>query len=340
MEETHYTLLELPENATDEEIKKSYRKLSLKYHPDRNGGNPEMVSKFQKINEAYEVLGDAGNRKNYDMRKNPFMQNIGQAEGDMNDILSALFGGMGGLGGIHRMHVNGMNMGGMGGMMGGMPMGGMTMGGININGMNMGGMMGGMGPNIRVFQNGVPVNMQSFEKPQPIIINITINFEQVLNGANIPVECERWLIENNTKMFEKETLYINIPKGIDDNEIIMLADKGHIVNEQIKGDVKIFIKVDKHNDFERNGLDLLMHKTITLKEALCGFSFDLKYVNDKIYTINNKNGNIISPEYKKIIPGMGLSRDNHVGNLIIHFHIIFPEVLSANIINTLNELLP
>ena len=134
MEETHYTLLELPETATDEEIKKSYRKLSLKYHPDRNGGNPEMVAKFQKINEAYEVLGDAGTRKNYDARKNPFMQNIGHAENDMNDILSALFGGMGGMGqmggmgGIHRVNINGM--GPMGMNMG-------HMGGININGMRL-----------------------------------------------------------------------------------------------------------------------------------------------------------------------------------------------------------
>lgn len=316
-EDTHYQLLELPENATDEEIKKAYRKLSLKYHPDRNGGNPEMVSKFQKINEAYEILGDAGSRKNYDMRKNPFMQNIGHAEHDMNDILSALFGGMGGLGG----------------------MGGMGMHRVNINAMGGMGCMG-MGPNIRVFQNGMPINMQSFQKPPPIVINIIINFEQVLNGANIPVECERWLIENDTKMFEKETLYINIPKGIDDNEIIMLADKGNIVNEHVKGDVKIFIKVEKNNDFERIGLDLLMHKMITLKEALCGFSFELKYVNDKIYTINNKNGNIISPEYKKLIPGMGLSRENHVGNLIIHFHIIFPEMLTTETVNALAELLP
>jgi len=316
-EDTHYQLLELPENATDEEIKKAYRKLSLKYHPDRNGGNPEMVSKFQKINEAYEILGDAGSRKTYDMRKNPFMHNIGHVEHDMNDILSALFGGMGGLGG----------------------MGGMGMHRVNINAMGgMGGM--GMGPNIRVFQNGMPINMQSFQKPPPIVINIIINFEQVLNGANIPVECERWLIENDTKMFEKETLYINIPKGIDDNEIIMLADKGNIVNEHVKGDVKIFIKVEKNNDFERIGLDLLMHKMITLKEALCGFSFELKYVNDKIYTINNKNGNIISPEYKKLIPGMGLSRENHVGNLIIHFHIIFPEMLPTETVNALAELLP
>jgi len=325
MEDTHYETLELQETATDEEIKKSYRKLSLKYHPDRNGGNLEMVAKFQKINEAYEILGDPTSKKNYDARKNPFMQNIGHAEHDMNDILSALFGGMGGMPGMS-MH----NMGGMGGMGGIHNMGGIHR--VHINGMNE---MGG----IRVFQNGMPINIRGFQKPPPITINITINFEQVLNGANIPVECERWLIENDTKMFEKETLYINIPKGIDDNEIIMLTDKGNIVNEQNKGDVKIFIKVEKNNDFERNGLDLLMHKTITLKEALCGFSFDLKYVNDKIYTINNKNGNIISPEYKKIIPGMGLSRDNHIGNLIIHFHIIFPDILAQDIINKLNELL-
>ena len=84
---------------------------------------------------------------------------------------------------------------------------------------------------------------------------------------------------------------------------------------------------------------MLVHKHISLKEALCGFSFELKYVNDKVFTINNNGGNIIQPEYRKVIPKLGLVRDEHVGNLIIIFHIQFPEKLELEVIEQLKNLL-
>ena len=82
-----------------------------------------------------------------------------------------------------------------------------------------------------------------------------------------------------------------------------------------------------------------MHKNISLKESLCGFSFDLKYINGKTYTINNLPGNIIPPEYQKVIPNMGLTREGHTGNLIIHFHTKFPETLSNESIEALSKIL-
>jgi DnaJ-class molecular chaperone len=318
-----YEILEVPETASMEEIKKSYRTLSLKYHPDRNLGKPEMVAKFQKINEAYEILGDEQKRKEHDMmNKNPFAHMMGG------------------------MHMGGMHMGGMPGM----HMGGMHMDqGIdeifsNLFGMQFGGGMPGMqmhgGPNIRIFRNGVPVNIQQqLQKPTPIIQTINITIEQVLNGGTIPIEIERWLIEGEIKVFEKETLYINIPKGIDDNEIIILQDKGNKLTEQCKGDIKLFIKVDNNTDFERCGLDLLIHRNISLKDALCGFSFELKYINNKVYTIHNNSGNIIQPEYRKVIQSMGLEREDKKGNLIIIFHIQFPEKLSEDAIEQLKLIL-
>jgi DnaJ family protein A protein 2 len=163
--------------------------------------------------------------------------------------------------------------------------------------------------------------------------------EQVLNGSTIPVEIERWLIENGNKVFEKETLYVNIPKGIDDNEIILLKDQGNKVNEICKGDIKLFVKVENDTVFRRNGLDLILEKSISLKESLCGFSFEMKYINGKVFTINNQNGNIILPEYQKQIQGMGLTRENHVGNLIIHFKVTYPEKLTDLQIEKLREIL-
>jgi DnaJ family protein A protein 2 len=141
------------------------------------------------------------------------------------------------------------------------------------------------------------------------------------------------------RVSEKETLYVPIPKGIDDGEIIILKDKGNIINEQCKGDVKVFIKIINKTDIKRLGLDLIYEKKISLKDALCGFSFEIKYINDKMYTLNNNSGNIVCPGYKKIIPNMGLTRDNATGNLIIIFHIVFPEKLTEEQINKLKTVL-
>ena len=215
MEDNYYTILNVPENASLEEIKKSYRKLSLKYHPDKNVNDGTTVSKFHKITEAYDVLGNEEKRKEYDfMRNNPFAKMMGGLnsfpQGDpMEDLLSNMFG---------------------------IPLGNMR--GPNVS----------FGiPNIHIFKNGASVNFgtNAMQKPTPIVKTLYISIEQVLIGANVPVDIERWMIEDGNKLFEKETLYVDIPKGIDDNEIILIREKGNIVSDFCKGDVKIFIKIPK-----------------------------------------------------------------------------------------------
>jgi len=161
----------------------------------------------------------------------------------------------------------------------------------------------------------------------------------VLSGGKIPVEIERFIIESGHKIVETETIYVDIPKGIDDNEIIILRDKGNVNSEDCKGDIKLFVKINNETNFERRGLDLIINKTISLKESLCGFSFELKYINGKSYTLNNSSGNIIPPEYIKVIPNMGLTREAHTGSLLIHFHVDFPEKLSEEKMNALRDLL-
>ena len=305
-----YSLLGLTSTATKDEIKKAYRSLSLKFHPDKTGGNLDAISKFQKISEAYETLGDEQRRADYDfMGKHQSMRMGGCQEmpfQDMEDILSAIFGGGFGGGGsspfggnIHVFRAGGVGPGGIPGMF---------------------------------FENAL-------QKPAPIIKTITITMDVVLTGGKIPVEVERFIVEHGHKILETETIYVDIPKGIDDNEIIILRDKGNVQNENSKSDIKIFIKINNNTNFERRGLDLVMNKNITLKESLCGFSFELHYINGKTYTLNNSSGNIIPPEYVKVIPNMGLTREGHTGNLLVHFHVDFPNKLSEEKMNVLREIL-
>ena len=92
-----------------------------------------------------------------------------------------------------------------------------------------------------------------------------------------------------------------------------------------------------HELFERNGLDIIFIKSISLKEALLGFSFMLNHINNKSYNITCTE--IIHFNYEKIKANMGFVRDNFVGNLIIKFNILFPISLSLETKKQLASLL-
>jgi DnaJ-class molecular chaperone len=320
----YYKVLDIEPNASTDEIKKAYRKLSLKYHPDKNNGKDE---KFKEINEAYSVLSDDGSRQHYDLQRNGF------------NGIPHFFGGMPngmGMGGAHH------NFNGPFGMQSGM--GGSPEDFLNIffnmaNGADANLHPGMFGPNVHIFRNGVPVNMNQNQKPQPIIKNIEITLDEAYSGCQKPVEIERTIKECNTNRTEKETIYVKIPKGIDDNESILINDKGNVYSETNKGDIKIFIKIKNTTLFKREGLNLIYSKNISFKESLCGFSFDLLFLNNKSFKINNNSGTIVVNGFRKIINGLGMTRDDNTGQLIIEFTVTYPEKLTEEQLKVLNEIL-
>jgi len=222
-----------------------------------------------------------------------------------------------------------MNMGGMN--MGGMNMGGMNMGGMNMGGMNMGGFPGG-DPLAQFFQH--------IHRPPPIEMNIKITLEQAYFGGSHPVTIERNTIQNNIRSTEFITLNITIPPGINDDEVIVLENQGHSINESIRGDVRIHINIEKDLHFRREGNDLYYKVNISLKEAICGFSISIHHINGKTLSINNNtNPTVIKPNYKKIVPNLGMIRDGDSGNLIIEFTVEFPDRYSSETIELLKDLL-
>ncbi len=272
MGESYYKLLNVPENASIDEIKKNYRKLSLEFHPDRPNGNAE---KFKQINEAYEILSNPQTRQQYDMSVlHPQMNQMPP----MDPFFDIFFNGMNLNHGFHGMNING-------------------------------------------------INISQLFKPAPIEVNFNLDFEKSFNGCSMPLTINRNVGPNHV---EHETIYVDIPQGIDNDEIIQIPNKGNKSPDgKMIGDIHLRIKLEQHyKNFTRKGLDILYTHTITLKEALCGFDIDFEYMNQQKFKIHNHD-HIISPEYKKVIPNLGFIRGDKRGNLIIHFNIVFPTQLTS-----------
>lgn len=304
----YYATLEVKPSASAEEIKKAYRRKSLQTHPDRSNGKGDTTAKFQEVSEAYDILGDSEKRENYDRGVNG--SNIHHGNG-----MAAHFAhGEGIPQDIFEFFKNG-------------PFGG------------MGPFGGGVG-NAHIFHMDGTGNMsfqQAMHRPTPIVKTIQITLSQAFSGCKLPIEIERWVCEGSIKQKEKETIYVEIPAGVDENEIIVLKSKGNALSDTNKGDIKIFVKVSNNTDLERKGLDLMYHKRITLKEALCGFTFDMEYLDERVFKIDNHNGTVISPGFKKVIPGLGMTRGQHKGNLIIEFTVTFPNRLTKEQIEKIKE---
>jgi len=324
----HYEVLGINKSASESEIKSAYRKLSLKYHPDRNN-TEEAIAKFQEINQANEILSDQEKRKQYDFDlqhgEGAFDQQESMA--DLNNIINQMFGG------------------GFPGGMGGFP------GGMAFHSMGAG------GPNIRIVHNGRPMNMgmgmgapfggdpfaqffHQIHKPNPIEHILTITLEQAYFGGSHNLNIERSTIHNGLRSTEYVTLQVTVPQGINDSEVIVLEHQGNAANESIRGDIRIIIDIEDNKSFKREGNDLYYAVYISLKEAICGFSIAIQHLNGKTLNINNMtNPTVIKPNYKKIVPGLGMINKGQTGNLVIEFTVEFPDGYSADIIEQLKNLL-
>ena len=301
----HLNTLGLNANATPEEIKKTYRKLSLKYHPDKNNNSAESTEKFNKLNEAFSYLTNKNGEQDEENILNFSSMGGGTAGINPQDIFNMMFNSQN----IDSLF-NNLNEDDI----------------KNFNGF----------PNVRVFHNGFPVHMKK-EKPPPIIKNIEITTEQCYNGCKLPLTVKRWVGKPGMNE-EEEKIYVDIPCGIDNNEMLILRNSGHIITDNLRGDIKIFIKVLNDNlTFKRDGLNIIIQKEISLKESLCGFVFSIDHISGKNFTF--KNNKIIKPGFKTTIQKLGFKRDNMIGNLEIIFNVIFPSELSKETINQLNKIL-
>lgn len=309
----YYNVLDIDKNATQDEIKRAYRQKSMKYHPDRNK-TPEAQGEMEKINAAYEILSDDTKRRFYDMEKSLGFGNQMFSAGsatempiNMNDVMNSLFS-MGSMGGINNM--------------------------TGSFGINIG------EPEIHVFTGQMGNFFDKLQKPPTIKKQVHISFDESYYGVKKSIEIDRWSIVNKEKVHETTTLELFIQQGIQNHESLLLEKQGNRVNDRIIGDVEILILIEDHDTFTRNNLDLIIEKSISLKEALCGFKIEIEHINKKTYLLNNEtNKMVVFPGMQKVINNLGFQRNNQVGNMIIVFSVIFPESLSQENIEKLKNIL-
>ena len=310
--ENYYTLLGLKKTATIEEIKKAYRKLSLTLHPDRNSGDSKKSELFSKITDAYTILSDPEKRRKYDFELSFEPSNLFNMILELNKLDS------------DNIECNYLQPNY-----------------LDPNNIDFSNFLFNLNKrNSANCANSINSVNSTYRSPETIFKDLTITLLQSYEGCKLPVNIKKWRIEYKKKIEASETIYVDIPKGIDDGEIIRIEKKGNTTNDKIVGDIEIKIQISGADSFfSREGLDLIYKKNITLKESLCGFSFDIKFLDGKEFQINNKPGNIIPPFFRKVIKDMGFERENVKGNLIIVFNVIYPKELSAEVIQNLNKLL-
>jgi len=295
-----YDILGIEKNATEKEIKRAWRKAAKTHHPDR-GGDPE---EFKKFEQAHDVLSDPEKRQLYDRGGLQAVQQGGVSRG--GDIFD-LFGGG------HR------------------------------------------------HQNRGP------QKPSPIKENMTITLEDVFRGGERTIsvtiltaeeqntctrcqgrgsvmetvrrgpmilqsqrECSKCngkgISYINERRVQKE-LTVYIEPGTKDGDRTTLDYEGHQLPEQPHGDVIVTFHVKAHPLFKRIQADLACQKEITLVQALCGFSYYIRSLEEQTFLeIRIPPGRVVQPDDVIKIAGKGLPQkgSNIVGNLFIKFKVVLP----------------
>jgi len=308
MSKSLYETLEVSPNASESEIKKAYRKLARKYHPDICKES-DCEEKFKEINAAYEILSDKEKKEQYDMYGDAMFggqnfHDFSQSQGanvDLDEILRQMFGGGGGFSG-------GFSQGGAGGSRRTYSSGGGFDGGFG----GFGGAGGG-------FHQEPNLDIEA---------NVTIPFSVAILGGTHSVSI-------NGERFD-----IKIPAGVKTGEKLRVRGKGHAQNGR-KGDLLLKITVAPSPEYEREGDDLVKTIDIPLYAALFGDKIAVQTLEKEIklkIPQNTKNGQRFR------VKGMGAMnrKTKECGDLYLKVNIVNPKVedLDSDLVEMMKEKLP
>lgn len=251
----YYKILGVSKSATKEEIKKAYRNLARKYHPDLNQGSADAEEKFKEVQEAHEVLSDPEKRKTYDMFGSAEFRPGGRTTWRRAD------GGPGPQGGSYEYSYDARDFPGFEDIF------------KDIFGFGGGGRQGrSRGESFKDIFNYAT---QRSPRGRDIEYQIEIDFETAIRGGVRDISINRQRQGSVTT----EKLSVKIPPGVDDGSKIRVQGKGEAGGSGTKGDLYLKVKVRPHPIFKRKNDDIYLEVPITFYEAALGKTIEVPTVD-------------------------------------------------------------
>ncbi|MBE6450879.1 MAG: molecular chaperone DnaJ [Alphaproteobacteria bacterium] len=344
-EKDYYELLEVNKNASADEIKRSFRKLAMKYHPDRNPDDKEAELKFKEINEAYEVLKDDQKRAAYDRYGHQAFQNGGMGGGnpfgggfgfnaeDLSDLFSNVFNDFMG-GGMRSNAKNG-------------PRRGEDLSyGLEIS---LEEAFTGVEKEIKVQTTDVCEKCSGFgtaDGKEPPVCDMCHGsgkvrtqqggffvFETVCpkcrgQGRVVKDKCTECKGEGNIRV-EKD-LKIKIPAGVEDNTRMRITGAGKAgKNGGPKGDLYIFINIKEHKLYERSGKDLYTSVPVSMACAALGGKVEIPGIDGQKVEVKISSGAQTGDKLRIKNEGMSILNSDRRGDLFVLLKVVTPTNLNT-----------
>ena len=327
----YYEVLGVVKTASAEEIKKAYRKLALKYHPDRNKGDKAAEAKFKEASEAYHVLSDKGRKNNYDQFGHAAFEGAGTRGGfsnfDFSNIFSDIFGsdpfddffeGFGGSRGRRRSSnlrgadlrydlsisledaYNGKKQE------------------INFSSSDKCGTCSGSGaePGSKPVSCSTCGGQGQVRSSQGFFTIQQTCPECAGSGEQISSPCKE--CQGIGKKQSRKKIFTNIPKGVDDGTRIRLSGKGEAgIKGGGNGDLYIFVSVKSHSIFKRSDENLFFEFPISLADAALGTTIEVPTIDGGKAKVKIPAGTQNGRQFRLKEKGMPMMRSKDYGDLYI-----------------------
>ncbi|CAL9772316.1 unnamed protein product [Musa acuminata subsp. burmannicoides] len=346
----YYEILGVSKNASQDDLKKAYRKAAIKNHPDK-GGDPE---KFKELAQAYEVLSDPEKREIYDQYgEDALKEGMRGGGGGHNpfDIFESFFGGSPfGVGGssrgrrqrrgedaIHPLKVSLEDL--YSGISKKLSLsqnvicqkckgkGSKSGASMSCSGCE------GSGMKVTIRQLG-PGMIQQMQHP----CSECKGTGETINEKDRCPQCK-----GEKVIQEKKVLEVVVEKGMQNEQKITFPGEADEAPETVTGDIVFVLQQKDHPKFKRKGDDLYYEHTLSLTEALCSFQFVLTHLDNRQLLIKSNPGEVVKPDQFKAINDEGMpmyQRPFMRGKLYIHFTVDFPDLLTLDQCKALEAALP